>query len=140
MSLHRHQQEDCFSYHLTMYSENSNKKITFQWDAYRPLVDLIPTCTAEGVYLRRGCTCPGVYLPGGVPAKGGCTCPGGCICQGGTCQAGVPAQAVYLPGGGVPGGCTCQGVYLPGGVPGEVYPSMQGGSYPPVNRMTDRQV
>ena len=48
----------------------SNKN-AFQWDAYRPLVDHIPECTAWG------CTCQGV-----VPAQGG-----------------VPAQGVYLPGG-----------------------------------------
>ena len=64
-----------------------------------------------GVYLPRGCTCPGV-----------CTCPGGCTCQ--ECvpaQGGVSAhgrctcQGVYLPRGRGPArGCTYQGVYLPG--------------------------
>ena len=37
----------------------SEYKIEFQYDAYRPLVDRIPACTA------RGC------LPGGVSAQGG---------------------------------------------------------------------
>ena len=51
-------------------------KNAFQWDAYCPLVDRIPACTAQGVYLpggvpAGGCTFPGMYLPVG------CTCPGG---------------------------------------------------------------
>ena len=78
---------------LTAWTKKSDKKNAFQWDAYRPLVDRIPTCSG-------GCTCPGrvyllrgVYLPGGVPAQGGCT-----------------YQGVYLPGG-----CTCPGGHLPKG-------------------------
>ena len=65
-------------------------------------------CTCRGVYLPGGCTCQGgvpargVYLPGGVP--GGGTCQGGCTCpRGCTCQRGVPARGVYLPGGYLPG-------------------------------------
>ena len=96
--------------------------------------------------LRRGCTCTGGGVKG-VPAQGGCTCPGGYL-PGRSCvylprggggvvyllgvylPEGVPAQGLYLPGGGctcqkggVPasrevylpvGRCTCQGVYLSG--------------------------
>ena len=62
------------------YCTNKN---AFQWDAYRPLVDLIPACTVAGGGWE------GVYLPRGVYLPGGCTCPGW----------------VYLPGG-----CTCLGV------------------------------
>ena len=56
------------------------------------------------------CTCPGMYLLGGVPAWG-CTCRGMYL-PGGTSlgvylPGGVPARGVYLPGG----------VYPPGGVP-----------------------
>ena len=36
------------------------KKNAFQWDAYRPLVDRIPACTAQGG------VCPGGYLSRGV--------------------------------------------------------------------------
>ena len=32
-----------------VYSKNKN---AFQWDAYRPLVDRIPACTVQGVYLN----------------------------------------------------------------------------------------
>ena len=63
--------------------------------------------------LLGGCTCLGVYLPGGrgtclegVPALGGCVPAGGCTCLG-----------VYLPGVGV--GYQPGGVYLPGGVPAQ---------------------
>ena len=45
-------------------------KNAFQWDAYRPLVDCTPACAVAGgaparggVPARRGCTCPGGYLP-----------------------------------------------------------------------------
>ena len=40
---------------------------------------------AQGVYLRRRCTCPG-----GCTCPGVCTCPGGCTCPG----RGVPAQVL----------------------------------------------
>ena len=81
-------------------------------------------CTCPGVYLPGGCTCWGctcprgpdwgVYLPGGVYLPRGCTCLGGILARGCTCQGGVHlALGVYLPGGW-PG----QGVYL-GGVPTE---------------------
>ena len=72
-------------------------------------------CTCPGgLYLPRGCTCLGVYLPGGVPAQGrgvpawgkGCTCLGGGVCT---------YQGVYLPGVYLPRGCTCPRVYLPRG-------------------------
>ena len=47
-------------------------KIVFEWDAYRPLVDCIPACTAQrGVYLPGGRYLPGGYLPGDVAAQGG---------------------------------------------------------------------
>ena len=47
-------------------------KIAFQWDAYRPLVDCIPACTAQsGVYLPGGRYLPRGYLPGDVAAQGG---------------------------------------------------------------------
>ena len=85
-------------------------------------------CTCPGgLYLPRGCTCLGVYLPRGgvylpggrgVPAWGeGCVPTRGCTCQGCTSPGGVPAQ-----------GCTC-----PGGVSQHAM-----GQAPPVNRMTDR--
>ena len=59
---------------------NINKNV-FQWDAYRPLVDRIPTCTwqegGDGVCisqhaLDRGCLprCPGGVYPGEVSARG----------------------------------------------------------------------
>ena len=56
-----------------------------------------------------GCTCLGVYLPGGVPAHGGVPAwkvylPLGCT---------VPAQGVYLPRWGVPAGGVPAGGYLP---------------------------
>ena len=78
----------------------------------------------------------GMYL-GGVPARGGVPAWGRGVPDQGvcTCQGSVPARGVYLPGE-----CTCQGVYLPGGCT-----CPEGGGYlpryfPPVNRMTDRQV
>ena len=40
---------------------SKNNKNAFQWDAYRPLVDRIPACTAQ-----RG----GGVPAGGVPAQG----------------------------------------------------------------------
>ena len=64
-----------------------------------------------------GCTCPGVYLPGG------CTYPGGLPAWGCTCLGGVPtylgvylAREVYLPRGYLSRECTCLGVYLVPGV------------------------
>ena len=96
----------------------------------------LPARTAPG-----GCTCQGVYPSGGylprgsdVPAQGvylprGCTCPGGVPAQGVYMPGGVHAHGVYLPTGctwGVPAhrvylGAPTQGVYLvPGGVPAEV--------------------
>ena len=61
-------------------------------------------CTCLGGVPAWGCTCPGVYLPGGcVPARG-CPLLGECTCPGGTCPGG---WGVYLPGG------TCPGGYLP---------------------------
>ena len=66
----------------------NNYKIAFQWDAYRPLVDRIPTCTAQGGVPTRGVFLPGGWYLGGVPAQGdGCTC-WGCTCPG---EVGVPA-------------------------------------------------
>ena len=49
----------------------SYNKNALQWDAYRPLVDLIPVCTAEGRVCIPACTgqggvCLGGCLPGGV--------------------------------------------------------------------------
>ena len=48
-------------------------KIAFQWDAYCPLVERIPACTAEGGGQGGGVPASGVYLLGGrgVPARGG---------------------------------------------------------------------
>ena len=115
-------------------------KNAFQWDAYRPLVDRIPACTAHvegvcpgGVYLPGGTYPREVYLPGGVPGPGG---------------GGVPAQGgVYLPGG-VPGlgegvylarGVSALGVYMPVGVPARgCIPACNGADTlpPPVDRQT----
>ena len=131
--------------HTKHSSITRTNKNAFQQDAHRRLVDHIPACIAGG-------TCPGVYLPGSVPALGGgpaqgctwlggggctcwgCTCPGehvpshgGCTCQGWcTCQ-GVPVQGNLSGGVNLP-----RGLYLPGGV------HLPGGYPPPVNRMTDR--
>ena len=51
---------------ITLNVKIFQNKNAFQWDAYHPLVDHIPTCTVarEGVPTW-GCTCLGVYLPGG---------------------------------------------------------------------------
>ena len=63
------------------------------------LVDRIPACIAEGVYLPRGvCTCLG-GVPAGDCTGGGVVPARGCTCRGGTCPGGVD----------LPGGCTCPG-------------------------------
>ena len=50
---------------LKISSIRPMNKIAFQQDAYRPLVDRIPTCTAQGGCLPgRGC------LPRGMPTRG----------------------------------------------------------------------
>ena len=51
---------------ITLNVKIFQNKNAFEWDAYHPLVDHIPTCTVarEGVPAW-GCTCLGVYLPGG---------------------------------------------------------------------------
>ena len=64
--------------------------------------DLPRRCTclggvpAQGGVPAWGCTCPGVYLPGGYTCLRGCTCSGG-----------IPARGVYL------GRCTCPGTPPP---------------------------
>ena len=72
-----------------------------------------------GVYLPRGCVPASGDLPEGVPAQGGVYLPGGrCTYLGVYLPGGwgVPAQEVYLPGGGG----TCWGcVPAWGGVPGQ---------------------
>ena len=77
---------------------------------------------AWGVYLFGE-----VYLPRGVPARG-------CTCQGVYLPGGrVYPPGVYLPMGGTCPVPACGGVPAWwGGVPAQVLP--------PVNRMTDRQV
>ena len=88
-----------------------------QWNAYRPLVSPSMHCSG-GAACPGGCTYPGVYLPGGVPAKG-CTCLG-CTCQG-----------VYLPGE----------MYLPGSVPAKGGVPARGGTCPGAPPLwTDRHV
>ena len=78
-----------------------------------------------GVYLLGSCTCLGGTCSGAVPARG-CTCPGVYLPGGCTYLRGVPARGVYLPGG-----CTCSGgVYLLR----RYLPRYS----PHVNRMTDR--
>ena len=49
--------------HTKHSSITRTNKNAFQQDAHRRLVDHIPACIAGG-------TCPGVYLPGSVPAWG----------------------------------------------------------------------
>ena len=118
-------------FNLLMQTKTTHDKNAFQWEAYRPLVDRIPS-----MHCGRGHWC--VYLP-----RWGCTWHGGVPSQGVpagecTCLGGVPTRGVYLAvAEGVlargctcswGGGCTCQeGVYLPWG-------------YLNVNKMTDRQV
>ena len=81
---------------------------------YRPNVDRIPESAVPGgvylpglggVYLVRGCTWSGVYLPGGAPGLGGVYLPG----PGGVYLPGPGGRGglVYLPGPG--GGCTWSG-------------------------------
>ena len=41
-------------YKVGMILNYRQNRIAFQWDAYRPLVDRIPACTAQGVYLPGG--------------------------------------------------------------------------------------
>ena len=114
--------------HTKHSSITRTNKNAFQQDAHRRLVDHIPACIA-------GSTCPGVYLPGSVPALGGgpaqgCTWlgGGGCTCWGVYLARGsmyLPMGVylpglVYLPGGTCPGRPVrgsepTQGVYLPGG-------------------------
>ena len=80
------------------FMENKN---AFQWDAYHPLVDCIPACTAQGVSAQGRC------LPRGVSTQG------------------VSTQGVSTHGG------STHGVYVQGGVcPRCVYPSMQWGRRP----------
>ena len=117
---------------------------------YLPLVQGGGTClwsgggVCSGGYLPLvlGCVCPRRYLPlvqgGGVPASGprGGYLP---LVWGGVCSGG------YLPlvlGCVCPRGCTCLwswGVSAsgPGGKGVGVYPSIQWGRSPPVDRMTD---
>ena len=91
-------------------------KNAFQCDAYRPLVDRIPACTAQGECLPRGCLPRGVSAWGCLP--GGCL-PGWCLPRGTGC----------LPGGCLPGGIcwgmSAQGVSASG--PGGCLPLVQGG-------------
>ena len=101
-------------------------KNAFQWDAYRPLVDRIPPCTAwRGVY-------PSMHWAGGC-------LPGECLPRGGVCL-GVSAQGVTTQGGvclwsgGVCRGGSAWGVSASG--PWGVYPNMQWGRHPPVDRQT----
>ena len=121
--------------HSCCYHKNA-----FQWDAYHLLVDCIPACTVAGGVPAWGCTCLGVYLPGGCTYLGGaCTgpqgvyLPGGGTCQGvpawgRTCLGGIPAQGgVSARGVYLPGGCTCQGVPAWGGTCPDT---------PPVDRQT----
>ena len=86
-------------------------------------------CTCPGGVPASWCTCQGVNLPGGVPARG-CTCPGGVPAQRFVpAQGGVPVKGVYLPEVAVPTRESVParnvpargGVYLPeGGVPAQV--------------------
>ena len=58
---------------LVCLEEGNYNKNTFQWDAYHPLVNRIPTCTAQGG-VPRGSVCPGGCLPlvpGGMPPCNG---------------------------------------------------------------------
>ena len=72
-------------------------------------VYLLGVVPSGGMYLPDGVYLPrGMYLPRGLYLQEGCTCPGD-----------VHAR-----------GCTCQGW--------GVYPSVQWGMHPLVNRMTDR--
>ena len=67
-------------------------KNAFQWDAYRPLVDRIPACTAQGVVsAQRGVSDQGLF------AQEGCL-PGGGVCPGGGC---LPGRGGVCPGGAV---------------------------------------
>ena len=82
-------------------------KNAFQWDAYRPLVDRIPACNAQG---------GGGVCPGGV-------CPGGCL-PGRVCLGGVGPG-----GGGVCLGGVCPGVSAGRCLPRGCLPLVQGGVY-----------
>ena len=55
---------------LDLQLKESPNKNAFQWDAYRPLVDRIPACTAQ-----KGVSTQGVSAQGGVYPGGG-VCPG----------------------------------------------------------------
>ena len=108
-----------------MYDKNA-----LQWDASRQLVDLIPACTAQGVYPSMHCA-GGVCIPA-CTGQGG-VCPG--VCLGGVCPGGcLPGGGVCL-GGGVSawGVCVCPGGCLPEGV---CIQACNGADMPPVNRQT----
>ena len=100
-------------------------KNAFQWDAYHPLVDRIPACTAKGrglypsMHWARGCVSQHALGRGvsalGVSAQGGCLPGGVCLWS----QRGCLPRA--LPGRGVSASGP-RGVW----------------HTPPVKRMTDR--
>ena len=50
--------------------EISLNKNAFQWDAYHPLVDRIPVCTGQRVYVSQHALGRGVSAQGGVYARG----------------------------------------------------------------------
>ena len=58
-----------------LITDACENKYAFQWDAYRPLVDRIPACTAQG----------GICPRGGGAARGG-----GCLPKGSLSGGGLP--------------------------------------------------
>ena len=115
----------------TTHDKNLDKWAVFiQQNFYNALKCLRPTrMHSSSMRTARSLTMGGVYLPRG------CTCPGGCTVWGCTCLGvylprGVPARGMYLPKGGIPAlrvctclgvpalrVCTCLGVPAQGGVP-----------------------
>ena len=82
----------------------SNKNV-FQWDAYRLLVDRIPSCTGQG------CVYPSMHWAGGCVSQHALG--KGVSAQGGVCPLGVSAWGVCL-GGVCPWWCLSKGVSVQG--------------------------